>query len=167
MCERYCSAAKSKVNGTDKLSTILNTYLSQIVQCILEAGGDILKFAGDAILAFWSCSQFTAETVLNEVIQTSMNIQANFDNFKTQDDTRMRMKIGLSIGRVELHFIGNSSYRTFDVTGQAIEDANSAQIHTNPGSVVVSKLAWKMCDQLNYSGTPLMTGHVEVLQYSL
>lgn len=32
LCERYCSGSKSKSDGTDQLTSTLNSYLSQIVQ---------------------------------------------------------------------------------------------------------------------------------------
>jgi len=35
----------------------LNGYITAICQHILENGGDILKFAGDAILAIWACKE--------------------------------------------------------------------------------------------------------------
>ncbi len=71
-------------------------------------------------------------------------MQNNFDNFQTPDGVVLRMKVGLSIGKVDIHFIGDNNRRTFDVTGEAIDDANVAQNHTKSGSVVISKLAWNM-----------------------
>lgn len=32
LCEKYCSGARSKSDGTDQLTSTLNSYLSQIVQ---------------------------------------------------------------------------------------------------------------------------------------
>lgn len=143
LCEKYTSGAKSKIDGTDMLTATLNSYLSKIVQGILEGGGDVLKFAGDALLAFWSCSRFAVSGMLNEVLQICLTIQENFDNFQTEDGETLRMKIGLSTGKVELHYIGNKSVRLFDVTGEAIEDSNTAQMHTKSGTVVISKLAYE------------------------
>ena len=147
LCEKYCSNAKSKSDGTDQLTTALNSYLSQIVQAVLEGGGDILKFAGDALLAFWSCSRFTLTGMLSHVLEITLLMQNDYDNFQTQDGVTLRMKLGLSVGKVEIHYIGNESYRTFDVTGQAIDDANTAQNHTLSGAVVISKMAWETCDK--------------------
>ncbi len=144
LCEKYCRDAGTNATGTDQLTTTLNSYMSQIVQCILQAEGDVLKFAGDALLAFWSCSQFTIQEVLYKILGESLKMQNNFDNFQTPDGVVLRMKVGLSIGKVDIHFIGDNNRRTFDVTGEAIDDANVAQNHTKSGSVVISKLAWNM-----------------------
>ena len=147
LSQQYCCDTKSKKNRTDKLSTILNAYLSHIIQAILTEGGDILKFAGDALLAFWSCSRFSIRGMLNHVLHESLNIQHKFNNFETQDGVTLQMKIGIGIGDVEIHYIGNETNRAFDVTGEAIDDANIAQQHTQSGAVVVSKQAWDKCNQ--------------------
>jgi class 3 adenylate cyclase len=43
--------------GVSGLTSSLNGYITAICQHILENGGDILKFAGDAILAIWTCKE--------------------------------------------------------------------------------------------------------------
>ena len=129
------------MDAADQLTRILNTYLSKIVQVILEAGGDVLKFAGDALLAFWSCSRFAAPAMVEHVLDLCLDMQKEFDQFKTDDGKILRMKIGMSIGKVECHYIGNTSVRLFDVAGEAILDANKAQQLCKSGRVVVSKTA--------------------------
>lgn len=113
----------------------------------MEVGGDILKFAGDAFLAFWNCSRFTASSTLSHVLKESLMMQNDFDMFQTSDGVILRMKLGLSIGRVELHYIGNEQYKTFDITGEAVDDVNMAQSLTKSGAVVISKAAWEICNK--------------------
>lgn len=165
LCENYCSEARSKSDGTDQLTTTLNHYLSQIVQgivsqcsgsnvidfvtAILEAEGDILKFAGDAILAFWECSQFAATSMVHHVLQQSLMMQNDFDKYRTPDGIVLRMKIGLSVGTANVHYIGGKEFKTFDITGECVDDANTAQSVTQPGTVVLSKMAWEMCKKEN------------------
>lgn len=136
--------------------------MSKIVQVILEAGGDVLKFAGDALLAFWSCSRFSISGMLDHVLLTCLDIQKQFGNFKTADGDILRMRIGLSIGKVELHYIGNKSVRLFDVTGQAIEDSNVAQSHTKSGGVVISKVAWECLNKKRCVAKLVGPGYAQV-----
>lgn len=166
LCEKYASGIKSKVDATDQLTTTLNNYLSKIVQVVLEAGGDVLKFAGDALLAFWSCSRFSITGMLDLVLLTCLNIQKQFDNFRTEDGDILRMKVGLSIGNVELHYIGNRSLRLFDVTGQAIQDSNIAQSHTKSGCVVISKEAWETLDKNRCAAKLVGPGYAQVCNYA-
>ena len=164
MCEKYSNydSNESQTHGTDQLTTTLNSYLGQIVQCILQAEGDILKFAGDALLAFWSCSQFSIKAMLARVLSESLKLQNKFDNFHTPDGVVLRMKVGLSVGKVDLHFFGNEKRRTFDVTGEAIVDANVAQNHTKSGAVVISKIAWKFLNKENCVATVVGPGCAQV-----
>lgn len=50
LCEKYSLAGKT---GTDQLTKTLNGYMNALVSEILSYDGDILKFAGDAILTLW------------------------------------------------------------------------------------------------------------------
>ena len=45
LTERYTLKGDA---GVDRLTSTLNKYMGLIVECILESGGDVLKFAGDA-----------------------------------------------------------------------------------------------------------------------
>lgn len=129
---------------------------------ILEAGGDILKFAGDALLALWSCSRFAASGTLAYVLKESLMMQNDFDNFQTSDGVTLRMKIGLSVGKVEIHYIGNAEYKTFDVTGKAVDDVNKAQSLAKSGTVIISKAAWEMSNKQNCTVKLVGPGYAQV-----
>lgn len=128
----------------------------------MEAGGDVLKFAGDALLAFWSCSRFSISAMLEHVLHLCLDMQKEFDMFKTEDGEILRMKIGLSVGKVELHYVGNKSVRLFDVTGEAIVDSNTAQQNSKSGTVVISKLAWELVNQDNCVAKIVGPGYSQV-----
>ena len=53
---------------------------------IVDQKGDVLKFAGDAILATWRFSDIgnNAKTMLNKVIKCCFDIQQNCDNYMTE-----------------------------------------------------------------------------------
>lgn len=129
---------------------------------ILEAKGDVLKFAGDALLAYWPCSRFIANVTLAYVIHKSLQIQKDYDNFKTSDGDVLRMKLGVSIGKVQIHYIGNRRYKTFDVTGVAIDDVNTAQSYAKSGTVIVSEGAWEICDKEKCSAEIVGAGYAQV-----
>src|SRR5689334_15766966 len=39
--------------GTEELTRILNDYFGQLIEIITGHGGDVVKFAGDALIALW------------------------------------------------------------------------------------------------------------------
>ena len=89
-------------------------------------------------------------------------MQNDFDNFQTSDGVTLRMKIGLSVGKAEIHYIGNGKYKTFDVTGEAVNDVNTAQSHARSGSVVISKAAWEMCNKQRCIAKIVGNGYAQV-----
>ena len=74
-------------------------------------------------------------------------MQHDFDSYQTSDGVVLRMKIGLSVGKVEIHYIGNEECQTFDVTGDAIDDVNKAQSLARSNTVILSNPAWEMCNK--------------------
>ncbi|MFT7245841.1 MAG: class 3 adenylate cyclase [Candidatus Azotimanducaceae bacterium] len=47
------SFASEGAVGAEKLTATLNDYFSYLVDIIQDHGGDVVKFAGDAVLAIW------------------------------------------------------------------------------------------------------------------
>src|SRR5688572_22135592 len=45
--------AQEGPQGAEELSRLLNSYFGQLIDLITEHGGDVVKFAGDALLALW------------------------------------------------------------------------------------------------------------------
>ncbi|MCA9068254.1 MAG: adenylate/guanylate cyclase domain-containing protein, partial [Planctomycetaceae bacterium] len=39
--------------GVEELTQTLNTYFGELIDIVISFGGDIVKFAGDALLAIW------------------------------------------------------------------------------------------------------------------
>ena len=74
-------------------------------------------------------------------------MQADYDNFESSDGDILRMKLALSVGKVQIHYIGGTEYKTFDITGEAIDDVNQAQSVCKSGTVVLSKDAWDLCNK--------------------
>lgn len=98
--------------GTDALTVTLNAYIGKIVQNILLAGGDILKFAGDAILAVWKVTQRKyLEHAISQAAKCSLTIQEKCDNQITDVGVKLRVKIAISAGKIYSTFVGNEACR--------------------------------------------------------
>ncbi len=50
LTERLTASSSSSSAGIEELSTILNSYFSQMIRIVESYGGDVIKFAGDALL---------------------------------------------------------------------------------------------------------------------
>src|SRR5688500_14393605 len=47
--------------GVEELTRVLNTYFGRLITAVTAHGGDVVKFAGDALLAFWPVENDAAE----------------------------------------------------------------------------------------------------------
>ncbi|KAM6414148.1 adenylate cyclase type 10 [Rhynochetos jubatus] len=84
--------------GADGLAQTLNCYLCDILEEILTFGGDILKFAGDAVLVLWRTQslqpQVLAKTI-SLVLQCSLQIQEKYGSCDTEVGQKIHLKIGM------------------------------------------------------------------------
>src|SRR5438874_1465574 len=43
--------------GVEELTQMLNEYFGRIIEIVIVHGGDVVKFAGDALLALWQAEE--------------------------------------------------------------------------------------------------------------
>ncbi|XP_078675268.1 adenylate cyclase type 10-like isoform X2 [Branchiostoma floridae x Branchiostoma belcheri] len=159
LCEKYTHST-DKGCGTDQLTKTLNSYIGRIVSGILACGGDILKFAGDAIFARWTVEAGNElGPTLKEVVMCSLDIQSVCDNWETDVGVKLRVKIGLAAGEMKITHFGNDVERIFTVTGQSVTDANLAEKFADSGTVILSPMAWRLCDKSRFQWEFRKDGH--------
>ncbi|XP_074661549.1 adenylate cyclase type 10-like [Tubulanus polymorphus] len=162
LCERYTLSASS---GTDQLTKTLNGYLGAIVEKILSSDGDVLKYAGDAILAVWPVKndKQLANTVM-QVLRCAIIIQDRYGEWNTDIGVKLKVKLGISAGKICLTYLGNNDFRHYVTTGRAIRDVNLAEKFCESGYVVLSPASWAYCDSNIVSHIVLADGrHVRAL----
>ncbi|XP_064599587.1 adenylate cyclase type 10-like [Liolophura sinensis] len=161
LCEKYSSLSTA---GIDNLTTTLNGYLESLVEQILASEGDVLKFAGDAILAFWPTSHNDATEVIQNVIRCCLDIQERCGDYETNIGVTLSVKMGIAFGDITFSFVGNDEFRHYVESGSAVDDVRMAQALCDPHQVVMSPRAWNQCDHRKFRFVRLSHGkHVRVL----
>ncbi|XP_077996460.1 adenylate cyclase type 10-like [Glandiceps talaboti] len=164
LCEKYGADAK-KGCGSDALTKTLNQYIGAIVETVLDSNGDVIKFAGDAILVCWEAD---VKTIVNEFVRAlkcAINIQTKCDDWDTEVGVKLRVKIGIAAGPLFVSFVGNKDAQQFVTSGPCIEAVREAEGAATAGVIVLSPKAWRICpdkDLLNFA----MAGdgkHVKIL----
>lgn len=162
LTEKYSSLQTTGggTTGTDKLSATLNAYIGKIVQEIIQRGGDIVKFAGDAILATWKCSEIGHNTknILNKAINCSVDIQKKCDNHLTDVGVLLRVKLAIAVGKMCLTYVGVPDNKHFDLSGAAIDLVGETEKRATPGSIILSQMSWANCDQKLFNVESLENG---------
>lgn len=149
LTERYSNHRE----GVSGLTHALNGYISAICQKILENGGDILKFAGDAILALWKCERKMLPDCIALATHCSLEIQQNHDWQMTSVGVELRVKIAIAAGKIYCTHVGlPGQVRHIAMSGNPVGEVNAAEKHCESGDVVLSSNAWDLCNRATFKG---------------
>lgn len=109
--------AISEAMGPKALADLLNRYLTEMTDIILESGGTVDKYEGDAIIAFWNAPTEQRDHPLRAVraaLACQRQLAALRSEFRERCGRDLRMRIGLNSGPA---FVGNfGSTQKFDYT---------------------------------------------------
>lgn len=142
----------SRADGAERIGAYLNQYLGRLVTLIEAHGRDILKFAGDAVIALWvvPAEQAQAETALAAATQAAaacaLRAQQELAGFKAGDVT-LSMRVCLGAGELRLLHVGGVLDRWETVPGGIpVTELGELKPLTPVGAVVVSQRAWELLD---------------------
>ena len=130
------------------LQFCLNRYLEQLISIIATNGGDIVKFAGDAIIAIWPGED---EEIKNEkhfltkvshrAVQCALDIQNKLQNKEIANGKSFNIKIGIGIGECKIVVLGGLLRRyEYLCAGQAVYQACEGEKKAREvGNIIVSE----------------------------
>ncbi|MGZ7065419.1 MAG: adenylate/guanylate cyclase domain-containing protein, partial [Candidatus Aminicenantales bacterium] len=103
--------------GPEDLVGLLNAFLTEMTDTILDSGGTLDKYEGDAIIAFWNAPLDQPDHALRAA-RAALTCQARLaelrGEFKRRSGHEIRMRIGLNSGPAVVGNMG--SERRFDYT---------------------------------------------------
>ena len=143
------------------LSRVLNDYFGKLIDVVLEHGGDVIKFAGDALMAIWPSREGDLEHETRLAAGCALAVQARLEaaSFEVHP---MATRIAVSAGEVTAMHLGGVRDRwEFIVTGRPLADLGTVKYLVQPGRVVVSAPAWELIEPVS-QGEPLEKGAVEL-----
>ncbi|KAL4157098.1 hypothetical protein PRNP1_006124 [Phytophthora ramorum] len=155
-------AARGPV-GAEDLGKHLNSYFEQLLRLVSSAGGDVFKFAGDAMLIFWPESkEDTLDSLLRRALQCALRIQSHLHEAELARGVVLSVKVGVGIGEATIaHLGGESDGATtrieYVAVGPALEQAFSAEHQAEAGDVICSSECWKRVSGF-FDGAPVQ-GH--------
>jgi class 3 adenylate cyclase len=126
----------------------IKNYLAQMIKRISKNGGDICKFAGDAIIVLWPIEE-TMDVRCVRAAQCALEIHECLDQLVLGDGISLRCKIGIGAGNVDVVHIGGvtDSYVTqrmeYVALGDALVQSFHAENHSSPALTIVSEKVYK------------------------
>src|SRR5690349_9594458 len=140
--------------GVEKLAHILNDYFGQLIDGVYEAGGDVVKFGGDAVIAVWPIpSDPNAPEPDSEELQRQQTLRAVECAFKVRErllhyqaeGSTLDLKFSLGTGRVwESHIGGIFNRWEFVLVGAPLIEIGTANHFAKAGDIIAGPSAWKL-----------------------
>ncbi|GBG26248.1 cAMP-specific 3',5'-cyclic phosphodiesterase [Hondaea fermentalgiana] len=137
--------------GAEHLAKQLNSYFSQLVKIINSEGGDVFKFAGDAMIVLWppTGDEESIEDRAKRATQCAVRIQGLGQDLTFDDDAvSLSIKIGVGVGSLAIIHLGGIKGRTeYVAVGEPMSQAFAAEGMASAGDVIVSSAAWKCIEK--------------------
>lgn len=119
----------------EALTTLLNDYLTDMTDIILEEGGTLDKYEGDAIIAFWNApldQPDHAARACRAAVRCQRKLAERRPEFRERCGKDLRARIGMHTGLVVVGNMGSKQRFDYTVLGDAanlasrLEGANKA-----------------------------------------
>ncbi|HNT74416.1 MAG TPA: adenylate/guanylate cyclase domain-containing protein [Anaerolineae bacterium] len=123
--------------GAERLNTMLNDLFAAMLEPLTFARGELLEFAGDAILAYFP-AQAGAEDALWATRAALRMMRALLRTGYSEGPYPLKMSIGLARGRFFAAEIGNTQRMEYVIVGGTIPQAMIAEGQAAPEEVCVA-----------------------------
>lgn len=128
--------------GAEVLSEVLNWHYGHLTDCIGRAGGDVLYFAGDGMVALFTDP--STERAARRAAGAALAIQGALRSGAPPHEIRLGLRASLGSGRMRVHRVGGLDGRWLTlVGGTTIDEALAADAHASPGRVVTNGETWR------------------------
>lgn len=121
--------------GPVELTALLNDYLTEMTDIIMEEGGTLDKYEGDAIIAFWNAPLTQPDHAVcacRAVLRCQRRLEELRKAYAEQTGAELRMRVGLNTGEVVVGNMGSTQRFNYTILGDAanlaarLEGANKA-----------------------------------------
>lgn len=131
--------------GVERVAAGLNGYFGRLIAIIEAHGGDVVKFAGDAVTSVWLQRPgepgIAAATL--RAVDCALAIQTGLHGYQISDGVDLLLRIGVGASRVAAVHLGGLGGRwELVLTGSALAQCLTAEGLAQPGQVVVSPRVW-------------------------
>jgi class 3 adenylate cyclase len=141
---------------------MLNTYYGAVVPVILDEGGTVVQFIGDAVMAMWGAPARQPDHALRAA-RAGLALHAVIDEVAGLGDWP-RFRVGINSGPALVGNIGADEFRNFTAIGDTTNLAARLEALAEPGQVMLGPntfAALGSAAQVSSHGTVLVKGRRE------
>jgi len=153
--------------GVEAIANILNQYFGQLIDIIRRYGGDVVKFAGDAVIAVWPVTPDTLPAVdepspdqaqgkpapvsradqwqwTMRAAECALEIRERLYNYKVENET-LYLKLAISTGNITTAHVGGVFNRwEFLLAGNPLVEVGIANNLARAGDILITPSSWKL-----------------------
>lgn len=131
--------------GAERVSLLLNGFMSELISHVEEHGGTVLSFAGDSLIAGWRASS------ADELEQTAWRscycagrIREEIGGPGGPEDA-LQLRVAVGAGTITLlHLLPRADQRWLIVGGDCLAQADHCGQLSDAGEILVSDAVWQM-----------------------
>jgi len=146
--------AKRGPAGVETLARILNEYFGQLIDIVHEYGGDVVKFAGDAVMATWSV-ETSGEVAIAQAdrrkwtlhaAECALKIRETLVDYKFEG-SNLYLKLAVATGQIDHVHVGGVFNRwEFLLTGSPLIELGIANNLAQAGDILITPSAWEVIE---------------------
>lgn len=124
---RSFTTISEKIGSPDRLISMLNEYMTPMVDSIIDHKGTIDKFIGDAIMAYWNAPlqiENYADMALKSAIEQIEMLQKINESITPKYDVTINIGIGIHTGLVTAGDMGSQGRSDYTVIGDNVNLAS-------------------------------------------
>ncbi|MBM3266939.1 MAG: AAA family ATPase [Candidatus Sericytochromatia bacterium] len=150
--------------GAEEMTRALNSYFGHLIDIIYAHGGDIVKFAGDAMLVLWPVLDVVEELPAKTLraTQCALALQRQVGRVETIPGAPLSLHAAVGAGQMAMAQLGGVFGRwEYVIMGPALAGMGSAAHQSKTGEVAITPEAWALIHD-RAAGDPLDHGCVRV-----
>ena len=123
---------------------MLNRYLAAAAEAVLDQGGTIDKFMGDAVMAWFNAPVPQTDHTLRAV-RTALSIREAIEKLHAEfpPEAHLSFGVGIHFGEVVLGLIGTEKRLEYTAIGDSVNTTKRIQENSNRNQILISEEAYQ------------------------
>ncbi|WP_426239491.1 AAA family ATPase [Pararhizobium sp. DWP1-1-3] len=134
-----------RAKGAERISQLLNGFMSQLVNHIEASGGTVFNFGGDSLLAGWRA--LSADEIAQATWRScdcAVRIRERFE-VPTMPEGAIQLRTAVGAGDIALlHLMPSASQRWLVVSGDCFSQVDHCGQLSDAGEILLSSDAWRL-----------------------
>lgn len=126
--------SRSESMDHNKLTEWINGYLNDMAEIVIQAGGTLDKFIGDAVMVFFGDPK--SEGLENDALKCIEMAKAMIEKAKEHD---IEIRVGINTGMCTIGNFGSEDRMDYTILGREVNLASRLESNGEPGRVLISE----------------------------